>query len=181
SLGRGSMIGIGVSLKQPKKVSIGKNCIIDDYVHISARGDHSSSINIEDKVFIGRSTELKLRNGIINISSNSSIGSCCRIATTDGKINIGEYVFLAAYCYIGGGNHKIDRTDIPIAEQGFESRGGVTIGDDVWIGANSIISDGVTIGKGSVIGACSLVNKDIPEYSIAFGSPAKVYKSRLEE
>jgi acetyltransferase-like isoleucine patch superfamily enzyme len=177
-LGRGSTIGIGVSLKQPNKVSIGKNCVIDDFVHISARGDNSSGINVNDKVFIGRSTELKLRNGQINISPNSSIGSSCRIATTDGIINIGEYVFMAAYCYIGGGNHKSDRTDIPIAHQGFESKGGVNIGDDVWIGANCVIADGVNIGKGSIIGACSLVNKDIPEYSIAFGSPAKVVKSR---
>lgn len=178
SFGRGSTIGIGVSLKQPKKVSIGKNCIIDDFVHISARGDDTSGINISEKVFIGRSTELKLRNGQINIAANSSIGSSCRIATTDGSVNIGEYVFLAAYCYIGGGNHKSDRTDIPIAHQGFESKGGVNIGDDVWIGANCVVADGVTIGKGSIIGASSLVTKDIPEYSIAFGSPAKVVRSR---
>ncbi|PID59206.1 MAG: hypothetical protein CR986_06935 [Ignavibacteriae bacterium] len=178
AFGRGSTIGLGVSLKQPQKVSIGKNCIIDDYVHISARGNNSSRINLKDKVFIGRATELKLRNGEINIASNSSIGSNNRIATTDGVVNIGEYVFTAAYCYIGGGNHKSDRTDIPIAHQGFESKGGVCIGDDVWIGANCVIADGVTIGKGSIIGSCSLVNKDIPEYSIAFGSPAKVFKSR---
>lgn len=176
--GKGSTIGVGVSLKQPIKVTIGKNCVIDDFVHISARGDDYSSINISDKVFIGRSTEIKLRNGQINIASNSSIGSSCRIATTNGVVNIGEYVFLAAYCYVGGGNHKSDRTDIPIANQGFESKGGVDIGDDVWIGANCVIADGVKIGKGSIIGACSLVNKDIPEYSIAFGSPSKVVRTR---
>ena len=177
-LGKGTTIGVGVSLKQAKKVSIGKHCIIDDYVHVSVRGDDESEIDIKDKVFIGRSTELKLRNGKIIINPNSSIGSSCRIATTDGTVHIGEYVFFAAYCYIGGGNHKSDRTDIPIAHQGFESKGGVNIGDDVWIGANCVIADGVSIGKGSIIGACSLVNKDIPEYSIAFGSPAKVIKSR---
>lgn len=178
-IGKGSTVGIGVSLKQPRKVTIGKNCVIDDFVHISVRGDNSSGVDIKDKVFIGRSTELKLRDGNIVINSNSSIGSNCRIATTEGKVIIGEYVFFAAYCYVGGGNHRTDRTDIPIAQQGFESKGGVTIGDDVWIGANSVVADGVTIGKGSIIGACSYVNKDIPEYSIAFGSPAKVVRSRL--
>lgn len=171
--------GNGISLRQPNKVSIGKNSIIDDLVSISVRGSDSSAINLEENVFIGRGSELKVREGVININSFSSIGSNCRISTAEGKIDIGKYVFLAAFCYIGGGNHKSDRTDIPIAKQGFESKGGVTIGDDVWLGANCVVADGVTIGKGSIIGACSLVNKDIPEYSIAFGIPAKVHKSRL--
>ncbi|HAB52237.1 MAG TPA: acetyltransferase [Ignavibacteriales bacterium] len=172
--------GIGISLKQPGKVSISKNSIIDDMVSMSVRGSDSSSIKLEDNVFIGRGSELKVREGTIIINSYSSVGSNCRISTAQGKISIGEYVFIAAYCYIGGGNHKSDRTDIPIAKQGFESKGGVTIGDDVWIGANCVIADGVKIGKGSIIGACSLVTKDIPEYSIAFGIPAKIHKSRLQ-
>lgn len=171
--------GTGISLKQPYKVSIGKNCIVDDLVSISVRGTESSYINLFDNVFVGRGTELKVREGTIDIDSFTSIGSNCRISTAQGKISIGKYVFIAAYCYIGGGNHKADRTDIPIAQQGFESKGGVTIGEDVWIGANSVIADGVKIGKGSIIGACSLVTKDIPEYSIAFGIPAKVNRSRL--
>jgi len=171
--------GTGISLKQPNKVTIGKNCIIDDMVSVSVRGSNTSSITLEDNVFVGRGSELKVREGTINIDSFSSIGSNCRISTAEGNIKIGKYVFLAAFCYIGGGNHKSDRTDIPIAKQGFESKGGVTIGDDVWLGANCVVADGVTIGKGSIIGASSLVNKDIPEYSIAFGLPAKVYKSRL--
>ena len=148
-------------------------------VSVSVRGLNTSSITLEENVFVGRGSELKVREGTINIDSFSSIGSNCRISTAEGNIKIGKYVFLAAFCYIGGGNHKSNRTDIPIAKQGFESKGGVTIGDDVWLGANCVVADGVTIGKGSIIGASSLVNKDIPEYSIAFGLPAKVYKSRL--
>ena len=54
------------------------------------------------------------------------------------------------------------------------------IEDDVWIGANVIILGNVTIGKGSVFGAGSVVNKDIPDYSIAVGNPCKVINSRLE-
>lgn len=181
NLGKGTTIGIGVTLKQPGKVSIGTHCAIDDLVHISARGNDTSEIDIKDTVFIGRATELKLRHGKIIVNENTSIGSSCRIATTHGTINIGKYVLIAAYCYIGGGNHKADRTDIPILQQGFESKGGVTIGDDVWIGANCVIADGVTIGKCSIIGTCSYVNKDIPEYSIAFGNPATVFKSRKQK
>lgn len=176
-IGRGSTIGIGVSLRQPGKISLGKGVIIDDLALLSIRGDESN-IQLNDNVFIGRKSELNVRNGCIIINSNSSIGTNCRIATTEGKVTIGEYVFIAANCYLGGGNHKTDRTDIPIAHQGFESKGGVTVEDDVWLGANCIVSDGVKIGKGSIIGACSYVNKDIAPYSIAFGVPAKVVKNR---
>ncbi len=176
-LGKGTTIGVGVTLKQPGKINIGKNCAIDDMVHISVRGN-ASQISINDKVFIGRGTELKLRHGQIFLSNNISIGSSCRIATTIGSINIGENVIIAAYCYIGGGNHRAERTDIPMAQQGFDSKGGVTIGNDVWIGANCVIADGVTIGEGAIIGACSFVNKDIPAYAIAFGTPATVAKMR---
>lgn len=177
-LGKGSTIGSSVTLKQPGKISIGNNCAIDDLVHLSVRGDDSCRITLGDKIFLGRATEIKLRHGEIRIGNHASIGSSCRIATNQGTIHIGEHVFIAAYCYIGGGNHRADRTDIPITQQGFESKGGVTIGDDVWIGANCIIADGVTIGKGSIIGACSYVNRDIPDYSVAFGSPATVKSSR---
>ncbi|MBK7105274.1 MAG: acyltransferase [Ignavibacteriae bacterium] len=178
-LGKKTTIGNSVSFKQAKKISIEKGCVIDDLVNLSVRGSETSAIKINEKNFVGRATEIKVREGEIKIDSFSSIGSNCRISIANGNIEIGKYVFIAAYCYIGGGNHKTDRIDIPIAHQGFDSKGGVYIGDDVWIGANSVIADGVKIGKGSIIGACSFVNKDVPEYSIVFGIPAKVHKSRI--
>ena len=52
----------------------------------------------------------------------------------------------------------------------------ITIGDDCWIGGNTTIMPGVTIGKGCTIGAGSVVTRDIPEFSVAIGSPAKVVK-----
>jgi acetyltransferase-like isoleucine patch superfamily enzyme len=57
-------------------------------------------------------------------------------------------------------------------------QGPVVIGDHVWIGARAIILPGVTLGTGSVIGAGSVVTRDIPEFSIAVGSPARVVKAR---
>ncbi len=178
-LGRGIAIGAGVSLRQPGKISIGNSCVIDDLVSLSVRGSDSSGIILNENVFVGRDTVLNVRDGLIEIDQSTSIGSHCRISAFRGKVRIGKYALIAAYCYIGGGNHKTDRTDIPIALQEFEHRGGVTIEDDVWIGAQSVIADGVKIGRGSIIGTCSYVNKDIPEYSIAFGIPATVHKKRM--
>jgi len=58
------------------------------------------------------------------------------------------------------------------------SKGGVKIEDDVWIGAGATILDGVSIGKGAIVGASSLVNKNVPEYTIVAGIPAKTIKER---
>jgi acetyltransferase-like isoleucine patch superfamily enzyme len=177
-MAHGVVIGMGVSLKQPNKISIGRSTVIDDMVSLSVRGSELAHINICKNVYIGKGTILNARDGSIEIDDFSNIGSNCRIATPGGKLHIGQYVMIAAFCYIGGGNHKVDRTDIPMAKQGYETRGGVIIEDDVWIGANTVISDGIKIGRGSIIGACSYVNREIPAYSIAFGSPAKVQRNR---
>jgi acetyltransferase-like isoleucine patch superfamily enzyme len=80
--------------------------------------------------------------------------------------------------YIFSENHGHERTDIPMIEQP-TARKGVKIEDDVWIGTRATILDGITIGKGSIIAAGSIVNKDVPPYSIVAGVPAKVIKSRI--
>lgn len=78
-------------------------------------------------------------------------------------------------------NHRTDRTDIPMREQGMCEIKPVTIEDDVWLGARVCILPGVTIGKGSIIGACAVVSKSIPPYSLAVGNPAKVVKTRCND
>ncbi len=89
-------------------------------------------------------------------------------------------MLIAGNCYLGGGRYYIDRVDIPIMEQGVYTRGRLTIGDDVWLGAGAVVLDGVKVGKGCIIGAGAVVTKDLPDYSIAAGVPAKVIKSRIE-
>jgi len=76
--------------------------------------------------------------------------------------------------------HKYDRLDIPMLEQGHNEPEPVTIGDDVWIGTRAIILPGISIGKGAIIGAASVVTKDVSEYAIVCGNPAKVIKSRKD-
>ncbi len=179
SVGKGTVFGRAISLQHSGKISMGRNCVIDEYCKLSAQGDDESEIVLGNEVLLGRGTVLGTRNGRIDIGDFSNIGAGCRMGTTS-QIKIGKHVLLAANCYIGGAQHNYDRTDIPIMRQGYNNRGGVIIEDDVWLGTDVKILDGVTIGTGCVIGAGALVTKDIPSYSIAMGVPAKVTGSRKQ-
>ena len=89
-------------------------------------------------------------------------------------IQIGNDVLIGPNCNIVPVNHNIRDRNIPIRLQGYpESKGGIVIEDDVWLGASVTILDGVKIGKGAVIGAGSVVTKNIEPYSINFGVPSK--------
>lgn len=112
----------------------------------------------------------------ISLGDNSGIGVNAQISS---EVTIGNDVMMGPYCLIYTSNHCADRTDIPMWKQGFTKVKPVVIGDDVWIGARVTILPGVHIGKGSVIGAGSVVTKDVPEYSVVGGNPAKVLKSRI--
>jgi acetyltransferase-like isoleucine patch superfamily enzyme len=67
-------------------------------------------------------------------------------------------------------------TDVTSRRAGVEYAKEVAIGNDCWIGGNTVIMPGVTIGNGCTIGAGSIVTKDIPPFSVAIGSPARVVK-----
>lgn len=172
-VGKGTVFGRSISLQHSGKITIGKRCVIDEYCKLSAQGNPHSEIVLGDEVLLGRGTVLGTREGRIEIGDFSNIGANCRFGTTS-QITLGKHVLLAANCYVGGAQHRFDRLDVPIMRQGYESRGGVVIEDNVWLGTGVIVLDGVTIGSGSVIGAGSVVTKDIPPNSIAVGVPAKV-------
>lgn len=129
----------------------------------------SNNVTIRDNVFIGG-------KGILNIGENTVINSYTMIACMK-NITIGKNVMIAPYVYILDVDHEFGNTTIPIASQGYIVEE-VIIGDDVWIGTNTIITNGVTIGNGVVIGANSVVTRDIPQFAIVAGSPAKVIKYR---
>lgn len=94
-----------------------------------------------------------------------------------GYIKIGNYVHTGANVMMFAFNHSIDDTDVPSILQDYYDAD-ISIGDDVWIGAGSVILAGVKIGKGAVIAAGSVVNTDVQDYAIVGGCPAKFIKSR---
>ena len=108
------------------------------------------------------------------------IGERCTINQNTlliGKVTIGNDCMIAGNSVVAGANHCFARTDVSMRSQGLSCKG-IWINDDVWIGGNVSIVDGVTIGRGAVIGAGTVVTKDIPEYAVAIGNPAKVVKMR---
>ncbi len=92
-------------------------------------------------------------------------------------VEIGDHCMFANGSFVTDANHRFDDPEVPITWQGFTSKGPTRIGDNVWCGANVVVTSGVTIGRRSVIGANSVVTTDIPAFSIAAGSPAKVLRS----
>lgn len=111
----------------------------------------------------------------VSLGDYSGIGVNAKIY---GTCVIGDRVMMGEDCTIITRNHKHDRLDIPMMEQGFEEEKPVHIGNDVWLGDRVIVLPGVHIGDGCVIGAGAVVTRDIPPYSVAAGVPAKVIKTR---
>jgi len=106
-----------------------------------------------------------------------SFGKHCSInsgAILDGRggITIGDCVMIGPHSYIASSSHTYDNTSIPMTSRGHFMKP-VTIKNDVWIGANTTILGGVTIGKGVIVGAGAVVTKDVPDYTIVGGVPAK--------
>lgn len=97
--------------------------------------------------------------------------------TCRGGITIGDNVMLGPFVVLTTTSHVHDEHDRPMAVQGL-SESPIEIGDDVWIGANAVVTSGVRIGRGAVVGAGAVVTRDVPEYGVVGGVPARVLRSR---
>lgn len=171
------IFGKSVTIRHPDKIFIGKNVVIDDYAVLDAKGSNNKGITIGNDVIIGRNTVISCKNGNITIGDNTNIAMNCFIQSAK-DVKIGKNVLFSAYCYvIGGGDHKTDRTDIPVIAQAQVVKG-ISIMDNCLIGAGVKIQDGVTIGNDAIIGTGSVVRDNVVDFSIAAGIPAKVIRMR---
>jgi virginiamycin A acetyltransferase len=122
---------------------------------------------------------------LCTIGYATTIGSDCSIT---GDIRIGNYCQLGYRLSIKSVDHPLDRATIfsnhrllnGIADQG-SKKAGVSIGSDVWVGDSAIILKGVHIGNGAVIGASTVVTKDVPDYAIVVGNPARIVRTRFDQ
>jgi acetyltransferase-like isoleucine patch superfamily enzyme len=115
-------------------------------------------------------------SGTIRIGGGSFLNLGVMVAAQD-HVDIGEHCMFANGCFITDADHRFDDPDMPVPWQGFTSQGPTTVGDNVWCGANVVITSGVTVGERCVIGANSVVTRDLPARSIAVGAPARAIRS----
>ncbi len=178
-VGRNVTFGQNVVLRHPHKIEIGDNVVIDDNVVLDAKGQDNQGIKIGSGSFIGRNTIFNCKNGDIILGDNANFGFNCQIFSAN-KVEFGKNALIAAYSYFIGGTHNFDSTDKSPLEQGRKAIG-ITIGDNIWIGAGVCVQDGVTIGRDCIVGTGAVVNSNIPDYSIAVGIPARVIKNRRNQ
>jgi acetyltransferase-like isoleucine patch superfamily enzyme len=114
--------------------------------------------------------------GRIRIGAGSFLNLNVMVAAVE-LVDIGDHCMFANNCFITDGNHRFDDPDTPVTWQGFTSKGPTRIGDNVWCGANVVITSGVTVGRRCVIGANSVVTTDLPPFSIAAGAPARALRT----
>lgn len=154
--------GKHTSLGKPLRITCPQNIYLEDYVCVApyswlAAEPHGG----------GESARLVIKRGC-------RIGDFAHIYATN-EIVFEENVLLANYVYVSDTDHGYQNISIPILEQPIIRKSKVVIGEGSWLGEHVCVC-GASIGKHCVIGANAVVNKDIPDYSIAVGVPAKVIK-----
>ncbi len=147
-----------MQITTPWNLYTGKRCVIESDVTIKLVGD-TSSLTFGDHCYVGRFSQLDI----------------------SGKCDIGHNVLMATGSMIVDHNHGIDAR-LRIDQQPCVVKT-VKIGDDVWLGAYSVVLPGVSIGDGAVVGSHACVTKDVPAFAIVGGVPAKIigYREHLSQ
>ncbi len=172
--------GRGVTIRHGRHIRAGQSLLLGDGVLLDALSRHG--IVLGRNVSIARGAALvcsgvaaRPGEGIV-VGDRTGIGDHCYF-WGQGGIEIGSDVLFGPSVRIFSENHRFDRGDLLIREQG-EERAKVTIEDDCWIGGGATILAGVRIGRGSVVAAGSVVTKNVPQGSVVAGVPARVHRTR---
>jgi acetyltransferase-like isoleucine patch superfamily enzyme len=174
-------IGRRCKIRHKNHISFGKTAFIGDNVEIFALS--KNGIKFGNNVSIHRNSIIDCTGGIRSLGEGLIVGNNvgfspnCFIQVR-GTVKIGDNVIFGPGVKIFSETHNFYSLEVPILQQG-ETRIGVVIEDNVWVGADVIILDGVKIGKESIIAAGTVVNKTIEPYSIIAGVPGKLIKKRI--
>ncbi|WKZ17926.1 MAG: acyltransferase [Candidatus Jettenia sp. CY-1] len=158
-------------------LKLGNNIFIGDRV-IIYKNKSGGMVTIGKNVSIYNDSIIEVGGGgSLIIGDNTHIQPHCQFSAYKGTIEIGCNVQIAPKCAFYPYNHGFTPGEI-IMKQPIETKGGIVIADNVWLGFGVIVLDGVRIGNGAVIGAGAVVNHDIPDNAIAVGVPARIIKMR---
>lgn len=167
----------GVRIRFADNVRLGRGVYLDHGVYLHAC---PGGISIGPESYVMKNAILHVYNfrdlphAGIRIGARSLIGEAC-ILRGQGGITIGDDVFLAPLVQMLAVNHVYHDTSRPISLQGITCQG-ITVEDGAWIGGGAIILDGVRIGKNAVVGAGAVVTRDVPDYCVAAGNPARIVR-----
>ncbi len=156
-------------------ISFGKNVRIADDVSIIAYG----KITLGDNVIIGEKTTL-IANEELVVGNDVVVTRNCYIAQLGGPIFIERNVLIGDYTRIHSINHTYQDRNLPLYKQ-HHTRNKIQIKENAWIGSGVMVINNTVIGKRSVIGANAVVTKNIPDFTVAVGIPAKVIKKIHEK
>lgn len=166
---------------------------ISNFIKPKTNGCYVNSSYLGRDVEIGKKCKIFKASidGRVNIGDRTSIyGPNTAILSKVNSISIGRYCSIASNVLVINYSHNTKRPSTYYFSQNIfggnvsddvVSKGDISIGNDVWIGAGSVILGGVSIGDGAVIGANSVVNHSVPPYAIVAGNPATVVKYRFSE
>ena len=173
-------VGKRTKIRMKKKIKLGKGINIGDNVVIDALS--KEGVSIGNNVRIGDYTRILCTGSLKKIGIGFKIGDNCGIGEncffgSAGGIRIGNDVIMGQNIRFHSENHNYEKIEIPIRMQGVTNKG-IVIGNDCWIGSGVVFLDGISVGNGCVIGANTLVNKSLPNNSVAVGNPVRIVKIR---
>jgi acetyltransferase-like isoleucine patch superfamily enzyme len=164
----------GVRIRFADQVRLGKGVYLDEGVYLHAC---PGGIEIGDNTLVMYRAELHVYNfrnlphAGIKVGRDSLIGEF-NVLRGQGGITIGDRVYTSPLVQLAAVDHVFSDPERPFVEQGITAQG-VTVEDDVWIGAGAIVTDGVRIGRGAVVAAGAVVTIDVPAHTVVAGVPAR--------
>ena len=157
-------------------------CHIDDKCYINIESEESlelaKDVYLAHDVIITSVSKGEVK-ALVSIGKNTSVGEYSDIRAGASKIVIGENCLIAPFVSLIGTNHLTSKEKLIRENEWDTNRNFIVIGNDVWIGSHSVILPGVIIGNGAVVAAGAIVNRNVEEYSIVGGIPAKKIATRL--